>query len=225
MNSPDALPWHLLLDGLATLGLPFDPSHLAAFQRYAALLVKWGAALRLTGTRDPHEWIETHFLDSLTPLPDLEGATSLLDIGSGAGFPGLPLAIVRPDLTVTLLETYGKKATFLRTAVHELGLSRVTVRNARAEDSPSPQFGAVISRALCAPAAWLPMAVPWTRPGGRILSMLGREVPADEDLRELAVSHGCTFSGVRRFHLPHSGAHRAIARWERATPGPPAFSP
>lgn len=114
---------------------------------YVELLDKWNKVYNLTSVRDPQQMISRHILDSLAILPYLRGAT-LLDVGTGAGLPGIPLAIVRPELAVTLLDSNAKKTRFLQQAKAELALDNVTVVQARIEQAELPQFDMVTARAF-----------------------------------------------------------------------------
>ena len=108
---------HKLADGLAGMRLELPDEAHAKLLAYLELLAKWNRTYNLTAVREPLEMVSRHLLDSLAVLPFLRGET-LADLGSGAGLPGIPLAIARPDLAVTLIESNGKKARFLREALH-----------------------------------------------------------------------------------------------------------
>ena len=117
----------LLEWGARALGLDLAPEQIEQFLVYLELLLKWNRKMNLTALRSPREIIIHHFLDSLLLLPHIPQNTRLLDIGSGAGFPGLPLKIARPGLTIDLVEATAKKASFLKEAVRRLGLSGIKV--------------------------------------------------------------------------------------------------
>lgn len=206
----------VLGSGAASLGLRLGAAEVERFRKYLVLLARWSRALRLTGQRDPIAWAEAHFLDSLTPLLVLEDPGTLLDAGSGAGFPGLPLAIARPSWSVTLLESHTKKVAFLRAVVAEAGLSGVSVVHARAEDRPEPRFGAAISRAAWRLPEWVAVGRRWLRPGGDLVAMLGREVPGEPALRAIGRAAGLDLRRVRGLSLPRSGAARTLVVWSRA---------
>lgn len=173
-------PSHLaprLSAGLAALGL--EPHPLTdRLLDYLALLVQWNRAYNLTAVRDPDEMVTKHLLDSLSIHAHVAGR--IADIGTGAGLPGIPLALARPELTVSLVETAGKKARFLREAVRALGLERVTVHDCRAEDVPeSGRHDQLLARALAPLAGILSIGGHLLKPGGRLLAMKGRD-PVDE---------------------------------------------
>ena len=137
----------LLDPGLDALGL--DRALSAPLLDYLALLARWNRTYNLTAVRDPADMVTLHLLDALALHPHLHGIARLADLGSGAGLPGIPLAIALPGLAVTLVESNGKKARFLREAVRTLGLARVRVAECRAEALDEPgAYDAVTARAL-----------------------------------------------------------------------------
>ena len=138
---------------------------------YLDLLLKWNARTNLTAIRDPEEIVRRHFGESLFAAQHLDPtATTLLDFGSGAGFPGLPIALLHPEIRVTLAESQNKKATFLREAVRTLNLPNVEVWAARVETLPSArQFQTVTLRAVDNMEAALPTAKARIVPGGQLV--------------------------------------------------------
>src|SRR5688572_10076273 len=138
----------LLHDGLAKLRLELREHDSKRLLIYLALLQKWNQTYNLTAVREPEKMVSHHLLDSLSVLPHLNGSR-VVDVGSGAGLPGIPLAIARPEWQVTLLDSNHKKASFLRQVVMELMLTNVAVHCGRVEELPSASgFDLVISRAF-----------------------------------------------------------------------------
>ncbi|MHB1245815.1 MAG: 16S rRNA (guanine(527)-N(7))-methyltransferase RsmG [Sulfuriferula sp.] len=134
--------------GTRSLGIALDEMQLTRLLQYLGLIQKWNRVHNLTALRDPEKMLTHHLLDSLAVLPHL-GADRLLDVGSGAGLPGIPLAIARPDWTITLSDSNQKKSSFQLQAVIELGLNNVRVVSGRVEDIQCEQkFDGVISRAF-----------------------------------------------------------------------------
>jgi len=134
--------------GLDALELSVSQDAQAKLLQHLELIEKWNRVYNLTAVRDRNQMLAQHVLDSMAVLPHIAGAT-LIDVGSGAGLPGIPLAIARPDTHVTLLEANHKKSTFLKQAVIELGLANAEVVNARAEAwTPPAPYDVVISRAF-----------------------------------------------------------------------------
>jgi len=166
-------------DGIAALGLPLDADHQERLLAYLALLVKWNQAYNLTAIRDPLEMVTKHLLDSLAVLPHLHG-TRVLDVGSGAGLPGIPLAICDPAREFTLLDSNGKKTRFLLQAKGELRLSNLSVVHSRLEQyRPGQLFDTVTARAFASLADMTAGTAHLLAPGGSLLAMKG-EYPQDE---------------------------------------------
>ena len=159
----------MLADGARALGIDLSSAQQQKLLDYVGLLNKWNKAYNLTAVREPTEMVVRHLLDSLSVLPYVQ-ATEIIDVGTGAGIPGIPLAIALPSLKVTLLDSNGKKTRFARQAALELGLTNVEVVQARAEQyrNATPQ---VISRAFASLPEMLEVAGPLLAPGGRMLAM------------------------------------------------------
>jgi 16S rRNA (guanine527-N7)-methyltransferase len=171
MKSPRNSPEARLLAGL--VGLRLDPALAGPLLRYLGELVLWNKAYNLTAVRDPADMVTRHLLDSLSVLPHVQGR--VVDVGSGAGLPGIPLAIANPALNVTLLDSNGKKARFLRHAQRVLPLGNVEVVEARAEAwAPPARFDTVISRAFASLAQFLAATARLGAPDGRWLAMKGK---------------------------------------------------
>jgi len=185
-----------LAGGVADLGLPLDRAALDRLLAYRDELVRWNRVHNLSGVRDPGAMIPLHLLDSLALAPFVR-ATRVADIGSGAGLPGLPLALTDADLVVTLIEPRAKRALFLEHVVRTLGIGNVIVERARAEDLPGAgAFDTLVARAFGSLAQFVAAAAHLRRPGGILLAAKGRHPGAEvEDLppgwraeiRELAV--------------------------------------
>lgn len=170
--------------GLAQLALALPAGARERLLDYMALLVKWNRTYNLTAIRDPLSMVPHHLLDSLAVVPHLPlaaGRARLADAGSGAGLPGIPLAIARPDWHVVLAEASQKKAAFLRQAVIELGLSNAEVHEGRVEAwRPQPLFDAVISRAFAALNDFMAACRHLLAPEGVLAAMTGA-APAQLD--------------------------------------------
>ncbi len=182
--SPQPTPHRLpaleapLRSGLAALGL--DVSLAVPLLAYLALLDRWNRTYNLTAIRDPAEMVGKHLLDSLAMHPHVRDLATLADLGTGAGLPGIPLAIAVPGLQVALVESNGKKARFLREAVRTLGLANARVLESRAEAVDMPAaFDAITARALATLPGILAVGGYLLRPGGRLLAMKGAH-PGDE---------------------------------------------
>ena len=206
-----------LESGLEALRLPFDAEARALLARFADRLLAWNRRVNLTAITEPAELAEKHFVDSLALLPALEGARSLLDVGSGAGLPGMAVACVRRDLEVTCCDSVAKKVAFVKAVSAELGLPvrGVVVRAAGAPDAEGlPRADVVVSRALADPEIWVPLGAAYLAEGGRLLAMLGRSLDRAA-LEAVGARAGLRLTALEQYMLPVSGSHRGIARFER----------
>jgi 16S rRNA (guanine527-N7)-methyltransferase len=162
-----------LARGIDELGIDLPNQAPAALSAYLALISKWNQVYNLTAIRDPERMVIEHVLDSLAILPHV-AAPRILDVGSGAGLPGVPLAIARPECHVVLLDSSHKRCTFLQQAVIELQLSNVEVACERVESyRPAEQFTSVVSRAFSDTAHFARVAAPLVAQGGTMLAMKG----------------------------------------------------
>ena len=210
----DNAPLTLLHEGLRRMSLEVPEPVQQALWLYATTLLKWNERVNLTAITRPDEVVEKHLLDSLAVLPEMSGKT-VLDLGAGAGLPGIPLALVLPDIEVTLVDTVGKKVAFMKNAVAALGLAgRVKPVHARAEGLPEterlPRADLLISRAFKDVGPWLLLARAYLAPGGRVISMLGQP-PSGETLAENAEAAGLRLVSRRVYQLPFSGDPRGVA--------------
>jgi len=205
MNTPDPTAdlRAPLEAGLVRLGL--DPALATPLLAYLALLLRWNKTYNLTAVRDPHEMVTKHLLDSLAMHPYVDAIAArggaLADLGTGAGLPGIPLAIVKPGLRVTLVESNGKKARFMREAVRQLGLKDVRVAESRIEALAQPgAYDAITARALATLPLILELGGHLLKPDGELLAMKGvhpvdeiAELPAGWEVRG---SHPLTVPGL-----------------------------
>lgn len=150
---------------------------MSSFELFIELLLKWNEKINLTAITDPGEMRIKHIEDSLALLPYIKDAKTILDLGSGAGFPGIPLKMERPSLDVTLLEATRKKVSFLQAAIAQLGLKGITAVCGRAEDPAVIErlgtFDVVVSRATWELGRFIPLALPYLCPSGKIVAMKG----------------------------------------------------
>ena len=169
MKKPDKLE-----QGCERLGIALSADQSARLRRHLALLVKWNRRLNLTSVKGMDDMVVRHLLDSLAIARFVRGH-SLLDIGSGGGFPGMPLAVINPQLEVTLLDSRGKRIEFLRYACAALDLGSVSVVRGRVEDyRPAQKFDTLAVRAFASLGETLKATAALHRPGVRLLAMKGR---------------------------------------------------
>jgi 16S rRNA (guanine527-N7)-methyltransferase len=203
----------VLAAGLAALGVPASDDISRKLLDYVALIAKWNKVHNLTAVREPKDMIGLHVLDSLAVLPHLEGAT-LLDVGSGAGLPGIPLAIARPGLEVTLLDSNMKKTSFQQQAAVELGLANVHAVNARVESwTAERRFDVVISRAFADTADFVSNAGHLVASDGVLAAMKG--VYPHEELARMPAAY--KVKSVVPLSVPGVDAERHLVLIERAS--------
>lgn len=206
MSSP-SLPPDIAAElerGLGRMGL--DAALASPLLAYLALLLRWNATYNLTAIRDPRQMVTRHLLDSLALAPHVASG-SLADLGSGPGLPGIPLAIARPQAQVTLVESNGKKARFLREALRQLRLGNARVAESRAEALAEPgAYDCLTARALDTLAGIIAVGGHLLRPDGHLLAMKGA-YPHEEIA---ALPHGWQVLEVRSLHVPGLAGERHL---------------
>jgi 16S rRNA (guanine527-N7)-methyltransferase len=191
-------PRDVLAAGLAELGLDIDPVQLDQLLALLDLVREWNGKFNLTAITEPVAMVRKHLLDSLTVQPWIEGPF-VTDVGSGAGFPGLPLAIANPGLRFTLLDSTAKKVRFLEHATRALGLDHVTAICSRAENfRPAQRAQTVVSRALASVAEFVRVAGHLCARSGRLLAMKGKDPAAEL----IGLPSGWHVAGVERLKVP-----------------------
>lgn len=198
--------------GIDQLGLALPDEVLTRLLDYQALLQRWNATYNLTAVRDPAEMITRHLLDSLAILPYVHG-TTLADLGTGAGLPGIPLAIAAPQRAVLLVDANGKKVRFLREAIRTLKLERVKAVQARVE-TVTGQFDCITARAFASLADMLAWGGQLLAPGGEWLAMKGRAPDAELE----ALPPGFTVRATHALAIPGLQAERHLVVLARARP-------
>jgi 16S rRNA (guanine527-N7)-methyltransferase len=212
IEGPAQAEWGGRLEkGVAELGLSLGRDQRDKLLRHLALLEKWNQVYNLTAIRDGEKMVSSHLLDCLAVIPYVTG-TRVLDVGSGGGFPGIPIAVAKPDIQVALLDSNHKKAAFLRQAVAELQLRNTAVICERVESwQPAEKFDWVISRALADIAEFIALTKHLLAPGGVFAAMKGvypfeeiERLPPDFRLRQ-----------VHAVAVPGLGAERHLVLLER----------
>ena len=196
--------------GCDDLALTLSEKQRQQLLSYVMLLAKWNKVYNLTSVRDIDVMVSRHLLDSLTVLPFLVGH-SLLDVGSGAGLPGIPIAIARPDLAVTLLDSNSKKTRFLQQAKAELELDNVTVIHERIEQASLPEFDLVTARAFSTLADIIDLTERHCHDASRLLLMKG--VYPEEEL--MRVTGGFKLESVHVLEVPGYEGQRHLVELVR----------
>lgn len=202
-----------LIAGAEAMRVPLTRVAADALVRYANELLRWNQKVNLTAIRSLDEAVEKHLLDSLAVVPEVASAKTVLDLGTGGGLPGIPLAIVLPELRVTLVDAVAKKVGFLKSAVATLGLApRVRAVHLHVRGEPDAEgierAEVVISRAFMDVPEWARLGRPYVAPGGRLVAMTGKDPGSLDDVaREM----GYAFVTTRRYELPESHAERHVS--------------
>jgi 16S rRNA (guanine527-N7)-methyltransferase len=196
----------LVTHAASALGQELDAQALAGVEEWLGRLREWNARIDLTAARTPEELVDLMLADALVLAGELAQGARLVDVGAGAGAPGLALAILRPDLKVTLVEPLGKRASFLRTALGAIRRSDVIIERKRGEELLGRRaWDAGVSRATLAPAEWLDLGLSLAAPGGHVWVLLATESPPENARGALEKE--------REYVWPLTGARRRAARY------------
>lgn len=205
----------VLADGIAEMGLAVTPAQQDQLMDYLGLMFKWNSVYNLTSLRDPMQMVTHHLLDSLAAVPAFAGARNVLDVGSGGGLPGIVLAIVRPDMNVSMIDTVHKKTAFLTQVKAQLALANVTVYTARVEQlqiAEAARFDVITSRAFADLSDFVNWSSHLLAEGGRYIALKGT-APRDEQQR---LPGEWKVSGVEPLQVPRLGAERHLVFIEPA---------
>jgi 16S rRNA (guanine527-N7)-methyltransferase len=226
-NASDTIQWTQWRTDCQRLGVPVTDEQQARFERFYAQLVEANRSVNLTRITALEDFLYRHLLDSLTLAPLIPPQARLADIGSGAGFPAIPLAIARPDVTVTAVESIGKKCRFIQAVQESLPLPNVIVRAERSEalgqhPDTRERFDCVTARAVAALPVLLELCLPLVRPGGLFLAMKGLSYEAELTAAKQALKTlGGELKEVKTFPHPKlEGSRLLVIAKTRPTPKP-----
>jgi 16S rRNA (guanine527-N7)-methyltransferase len=210
--------------GQAAFGISLTEESAELFALHARELLAWNRKTNLTAITDPYEMAVKHFIDSLAPVPMIRSGASLLDIGTGGGFPGVPLKIALPGIRATLVDASRKKVSFLSHLIRRLGLTEITARQVRAEAlrDAADRFDVVISRAVASLEEIIVYGMPLLARQGRLIAMKGGEPEADERKIRGIADRALSGSGIpapvsiriHRYRLPFVEAERSLIVFE-----------
>jgi len=226
----------VLIEKSEDISVPLTAENIKAFTMYASLLREWNEKMNLTNITDDEGIAMRHFIDSLTLVAHLEEEMkkkktqnlSLLDVGTGAGFPGIPLKVAMPSLQVTLLDSLRKRVRFLEEVCKKLELSDISAVHIRAEDAGKSkiyreQFDIVTARAVAPLPVLSEYCIPFVKVGGIFLAMKGHSEEEVNDARKAIVQLGGTIEGFRQFSLPGTDVQRSIVTIRKIRQTPPRY--
>ena len=215
---------NIIYDGARALDVRMEREKTDQFAIHAAELLKWSQKTNLTAISDPLEVAVKHFLDSIAPVPFIPQNISLLDVGSGGGFPGIPLKIIIPSLSVTLMDASRKKVSFLKHIIRILGLKKIEACHARAQDLSKDfrthrGYDVIISRALSSTVNFVQISLPLLAKHGMIIAMKGKitdkEIQSARSVIDKPLDmQGNRMSGVdiglKKYRLPYLNSQRTL---------------
>ena len=224
-------PKSLLLESAQALGIALSETQTDQFMQYLSLLLEWNEKMNLTAITDPVEVVQKHFIDCISVLPhlDLQGGETMIDVGTGAGFPGVPLKIANPALQVTLLDALQKRLTFLDTLTQSLDLSDVTLVHSRAEDGGQnpdlrEQFDLCVSRAVANLAVLLEYCLPFVKVGGKLAALKGPDATQEIEQAQNALQIvGGKVTAVIPITIPHTDLQHQLVLVEKIAPTPQRY--
>ena len=212
------------------LGVRFSVEQIEQFYKYMNLLIEWNEKMNLTAITEPKEIILKHFIDSITILKYIDDNSKLVDVGTGAGFPGVPLSIMNPTLKITLVDSLNKRLIFLQEVVKELNLKNIEIVHARAEEfgqnkNYREKFDIATSRAVANLATLSEYLVPLVKIGGKIISMKASNAKEEiNDAQKAIEVLGGKIEKIEEFDLPESDIGRTIIIIDK-NKGTPAIYP
>lgn len=198
------------------LGVRFFVEQLEQFFEYMELLIDWNGKMNLTAITDPDEIILKHFIDSITILKEIEDDSKLVDVGTGAGFPGIPLSIMNPTLKITLVDSLNKRLIFLQEVVKKLKLDNIKIIHARAEELGQNKeyremFDVATSRAVANLSTLSEYLIPLVKINGKVISMKAGEAQKEiNEARKAIKVLGGTIEKIDEFNLPQTDIERTI---------------
>ena len=205
-----------LLEKASTMGVRFSVEQMDKFYKYMNLLIEWNEKMNLTAIIEPNEIILKHFIDSITILKDIKDGSTVVDVGTGAGFPGIPLSIMNPALKITLVDSLNKRLIFLQEVINELDLKNVELVHARAEEfgrnkKYREKFDVATSRAVANLATLSEYLLPLVKINGKAISMkAGNASQEIEDAKKAIKTLGGNINNIEEFNLPQSDIGRTI---------------
>ena len=198
------------------ININFSVEQLDKFYKYMQLLIEWNEKMNLTAITEPEEIILKHFIDSITILKDINDNTKVVDVGTGAGFPGIPLSIMKQDIKITLVDSLNKRLIFLKEVVEQLKLKNIEIIHARAEEFGQnkeyrEKFDIATSRAVANLSTLSEYLIPLVKVNGKCICMKASEAEEEIEKAKKAINVlGGTINKIEKFNLPKSDIGRTI---------------
>lgn len=216
----------IMLEKSKNMKIHFCVEQTEQFFEYMNMLIEWNEKMNLTAITDPEEIILKHFIDSITILEDIEDNAKIVDVGTGAGFPGIPLSIMNPTLKITLVDSLNKRLIFLQEVVNKLNLKNIEIIHARAEEfgqnkNYREKFDIATSRAVANLSTLSEYLIPLVKIDGKVISMKASEAQEEINEAKKAIEIlGGKIENIKEFNLPQSDIGRTviIIRKEKQTP-------
>lgn len=223
MNSKEEFAGKILQKGAESFGIQLTDQQVDQFFEYYRLLVQWNEFMNLTAITEMEEVMEKHFVDSLalSKAAEVGNIETLIDVGTGAGFPGIPLKIAYPHLRVVLLDSLNKRVKFLSTVIETLGLTNIQAVHGRAEDAARQkdyreQFDAAVSRAVANMASLSEYCLPFIKVGGVFVPYKSGNIEEElKDAGKAVKTLGGTIRRVEKFQLPDTDIERSLVLIEK----------
>ncbi|MGL4737577.1 MAG: 16S rRNA (guanine(527)-N(7))-methyltransferase RsmG [Cellulosilyticaceae bacterium] len=221
----------LLIDGANELGITLTETQVEQFMKYKALLLEWNEKMNLTAITEDFEVITKHFLDCLTVVNALDMHTikNMIDIGTGAGFPGMVIKIAFPHIQVSLVDALKKRLTFLETVINELGLTKIEVVHSRAEDLGKKAdyregFDICASRAVANLAVLGEYTLPFVKKGGYLIALKGQKLDEELEVGKKAIAIlGGELEAIVDATVPHTDLNHKIAKIKKVKETPKKY--
>ncbi len=205
-----------MLEKSSVLGVRFSVEQIDKFYKYMNLLIEWNEKMNLTAIIEPSEIILKHFIDSITILKEIKDQEMVVDVGTGAGFPGIPLSIMNPTLKITLVDSLNKRLIFLQEVINELNLKNVELVHARAEEFGQnnkfrEKFDIATSRAVANLSTLSEYLLPLVKSNGKVISMKASNAKEEiKDAQKAIEILGGKIKSIDEFNLPQSDIGRTI---------------
>ena len=218
-----------LIQGAAALSITISPETAVKFTQYLTLLKDWNNRINLTAITEDADIITKHFLDSLTIAKIVKKSGKIIDVGTGAGFPGIPLKLIRPNLNMLLLDSLNKRVNFLNTVISELNLTDIQTIHARAEDlsrqlTYRETFDYATARAMAPMAALAEYCLPYVVPGGLFIAMKGAKCEEElADAQNLIKELGGQVQEIQQVHIPGTDIIHRLVIIEKVSPTPTKY--